>query len=84
MSDNEDTPGYVSENLFTSTPSSSSIENTYRMGQVLQAKKDYTKAISTYLSVCETTERVIAMNPGANVEMQWVFLSLGNISDIYH
>ncbi|OHT01920.1 hypothetical protein TRFO_31164 [Tritrichomonas foetus] len=53
------------------------------MAQVLQAKKDFDKAIDKFLLVCECTERVIAMNPGANVEIHWVVFSLGAISDIY-
>ena len=72
-----------SENPFKSTPSSSSMENQFRMAQVLQAKKDYDFAIRKYIDLLLSVEKTIALNPGANVELQWPVLSLGNIADIY-
>lgn len=83
MSDDDDQYVVPFENKFTNTPSSTSVENTFRMAQVLQAKKDFDKAIEKYLLVCESLEKIIAMNPGANVEIHWAIFSLGSISDIY-
>lgn len=74
---------FSSNNRFANTPSAQSIENTFRMAQVLQKKKEYRTAIDKYLIVCEQTERVLIMNPGANVEIHWSVFSLGYISDIY-
>ena len=73
----------ISENPFKSTPSSSSIENTFRMGQVLEKKKDFKSALEKYIKVCTETERIVLLNPGAKVEIHWVVYALGFISDIY-
>ena len=81
MSDDEE---YVSTATFTATPSAASIENTYRMAQVLRKRGDVDKAIDKYLLVCDAIERVLAMNAGARVEIQWVVLSLGDLGDIYY
>ena len=83
MSDSDDIYSSPAETHFQHTPSSHSIENTFRMAQVLQAKKDYSKAIDKFVLVCESIEKVIALNPGANVEIHWVIFSLGAIADIY-
>ena len=77
------TNDYSSENPFTSTPSSTSIENTFRMAQVLQKKGDYKKALLNYITVCQQIKKLIAINPAACSEIHWVIFSLGNISDIY-
>lgn len=83
MSDSEDQLTFPVESKFTNTPSSLSVENTFRMAQVLQAKKDLEKAIEKYLLVCESIEKIVTLNPGANVEIHWAIFSLGAISDIY-
>ena len=75
---------YSSSVHFTDPPSASSIENTYRMAQVLYRKGDLDLAIDKYLLVCDSLERVITVNPGANIEVQWVVMSLGDIADIYY
>jgi len=71
------------QNPFKSTPSSSSIENTFRMAQVLHKNKKYKESVDAFLKVCLQTEQVLLMNPGAKIEMHWVVFSLGFISDIY-
>lgn len=82
MSDDEE---YVSTASFSSTPlSAQSVENTYRMAQVLEKRGEIDKAIAKYLLVCDAIERIIALNPGANVEVRWAVLSLGNMADIYY
>lgn len=73
-----------SENPFHGAPASSAMENAFRMAQVLQAKKDYTVAIQKYLNICLNTEKIVAMNPTAHIELQWPALSLGLIAEIYH
>jgi hypothetical protein len=73
----------VSDVQFSSPPSSSAIENTFRMGQVLEWKRDFQAAISKYLLVCAAMESVIKVNPGARVDMKWVLLSLEAIAKIY-
>lgn len=74
----------VSSAHFTDTPSSSSIENTYRMAQVLHKKGDLDLAIEKYLLVCDSLRRIIRVNPGARIEIQWVVMSLGDVADIYY
>ncbi|EAX99939.1 hypothetical protein TVAG_267080 [Trichomonas vaginalis G3] len=73
-----------SENPFQGQPASSAMENSFRMAQVLQRKKDYKVAIEKYINICLNTEKIVAMNPTAHVELQWPALSLGYIADIYH
>ena len=72
-----------SENPFQSTPAASSIENQFRMAQVLQRKGDLDFAIQKYIELCQGVEKTILLNPGADVELQWPVLALGNIADIY-
>ena len=74
---------YVSSVQFTDPPSSGSIENTYRMAQVLHKKGDLDLAIEKYLLVCDTLERVITVNPGARIEIQWAVFALRDIAEIY-
>jgi hypothetical protein len=81
MSDDED--AYVPSFEFTCPPASSSIENTFRMAQVLEKKGDTDAAISKYLLVCESLERAISLIPSATVDIRLAVFSLGNISDIY-
>jgi hypothetical protein len=81
MSDDQD--AYVPSFEFTCPPASSSIENTFRMAQVLEKKGDTDAAISKYLLVCESLERTISLIPSATVDIRLAVFSLGNISDIY-
>ena len=72
-----------SQNPFKSAPASSSIENQFRMAQVLQRKGDIDFAIKKYIELCLGVEKTVLLNPGADVELQWPVLALGSISDIY-
>jgi hypothetical protein len=53
------------------------------MAQVLDRKGEFPAALSKYLLVCDATENVIKVNPGARVDMKWVLLSLDAIAKIY-
>jgi hypothetical protein len=64
-------------------PSTSSIENGFRIAQALERKGDPLGAVSRYLLVCDMIENVIQMNPGARVDVKWVLLALRNVADIY-
>jgi hypothetical protein len=74
---------YVPTATFTCPPSSSVIENTFRMAQVLERKRDCDSAISKFLLVCTSIERVVALNPGSDVDIRFAILSLGRIANIY-
>jgi hypothetical protein len=74
---------YRSDIEFSAPPSSSAIENIFRIAQVLERKEKCSEAISRYLLVCDSIDRVIQMNPGAEVDIKWVLLSLENIAKIY-
>jgi tetratricopeptide (TPR) repeat protein len=76
--------GYAPSFQFTCPPASSAIENTFRMGQVLQKKDEPDEAIKKYLAVCDALERVVTLNPSANVDVRLAIFSLGHIADIYH
>jgi hypothetical protein len=76
--------GYAPNFQFTCPPASSAIENTFRMGQVLQKKDEPDGAIKKYLAVCDALERVVTLNPSANVDIRLAIFSLGHIADIYH
>jgi hypothetical protein len=41
-------------------------------------------AVAKFRLVCSCLERVIALNPGANVEIHYGVFSIGGIVDIYH
>jgi hypothetical protein len=62
---------------------SSEIENKFKMAQVLHIQNDFPRAMNTYRSVCLAVERVVRANPGANVELHHVPLSLEKLSQIY-
>lgn len=64
-------------------PSSDSMQNAFRRGQVLKKRGEGNPAIATFLQVCDDLERVISMNPGADIDLQWISLALGEIADIY-
>jgi hypothetical protein len=64
-------------------PSTSSIENAFRLAQVVQRRKDPLAAVPRYLIVCDMVQNVIQMNPAARVDVKWVLLSLSSIADIY-
>lgn len=62
---------------------SSKIENDFKIAQVLQIRKEIPKALAKYQSVCESLEMISTNNPGANLEIHFIPLSLGKMSDIY-
>ena len=62
---------------------SSTIENNFKIAQVLQIRKEVDKAMSRYKDVCFSLEKIARNNPGANLELQYIPLSLGKMSDIY-
>lgn len=62
---------------------SSAIENNFKIAQVLQIRKEIPKALAKYQSVCVSLENISKNNPGANLELHFIPLSLGKMSDIY-
>jgi hypothetical protein len=85
MADDDIDLEYIPDARFSrlDPPSTSSIENAFRIAQALERKQDPLNAVSRYLYVCEMIENVLQMNPGARVDVKWVLLSLKNIADIY-
>jgi hypothetical protein len=81
----EDDPDYVPDARFATLepPSTSSIENAFRLAQAIERRNDPSGAIGRYLAVCDMIESAIQMNPGARIDVKWVLLSLRNIADIY-
>lgn len=65
------------------TATTDGVEGIFRMGEVLQAKKDLDYALEKFEEVVYETEKIVFMNPSARIEIQWAVLSLGNMSDIY-
>lgn len=62
---------------------SSKIENDFKIAKVLQIRKEIPKALLKYQRVCEALEQISTNNPGANLELHFIPLSLGQMSDIY-
>ena len=67
----------------TLTATTDGVEGVFRMGEVLQAKKDLDYAIEKYEEVVDETEKIVFMNPDSSIEVRWAVLALGNMSDIY-
>jgi hypothetical protein len=78
-----DADDYKPEFEFSAPPSSSAVENTFRMAQVLQKRKDYTQALEKYHLVCDTVEREVTMSHSSATEVHWAVFSLRSIADIY-
>lgn len=62
---------------------SSKIENDFKIAQVLRIRKEIPKALIKYQRVCESLEVISTNNPGANMELKFIPLSLNEISGIY-
>jgi hypothetical protein len=84
VDDDVDDDDEIAQIHFSCPPSTSDIENTFRMAQVLYKRKEYSQAVAKFMLVCDSLERVIAVNPGAQVEIHYGVFSIGGIADIYH
>ncbi|OHT05014.1 hypothetical protein TRFO_27321 [Tritrichomonas foetus] len=62
---------------------SSTIENNFKIAQVLQIRKEPERALNKYKDVCLSLEKISRNNPGTNLELHFLPLSLGKISEIY-
>jgi hypothetical protein len=82
---NDEDADYVPDARFSTLepPSTSSIENAFRLAQAVERRNDPAGAITRYLAVCDMIANAIQMNPGARVDVKWVLLALRNIADIY-
>lgn len=67
----------------TSVFNASTIENNYKIAEVLQIRNEIPKAIKRYQDVCLALERITNSNPGAQSELRFAAMSLGKLSEIY-
>lgn len=63
--------------------SATSIENSFKMAQVLAIRNEIVQAIQRFQSVCLSLEKVVRMNPASHCEIHFIPLALGELSSIY-
>jgi len=64
-------------------PTSSSLDATFRFAQVLATHGDSATAITKYLEVVFSLERICAQNPGADVDIHAGVMALSHVADLY-
>lgn len=76
-------PDYDESFVTKALLNSSTIENNFKIGQVLAIQNKEEQALAKFKDVCISLENIIKHNPDATVELHFLPLSLGEMSNIY-